>query len=161
MRRIELQTIGTVGKGITAKREKQEDDTEATIVHLKFSGLFVTREQIDALLGKDEGWSQRTLYDETGAPVLWCVLTPLRFECSVTGSLKPSADSDEGLRLIDATLTKIDVTLTNVGGYVAGQLSWKAAGDEVSDAEALLGQTVQANLAFYDAGQQDLFSEAA
>lgn len=53
---IILDTVLVLGKGLTIKREKGDDDNEVTRAHLKFTDLFLHREQVNALCGQRPGW---------------------------------------------------------------------------------------------------------
>lgn len=158
--RITITSVAKMGKGISAKREKQDDDTEATIAHLKFAGLFVTRDEIDVLCGQASGWCS-LFYDDNGAPVLRASLSLLKREYTVIGTVKGHADAQGSLAFVQATLSGMAVTFTNLGGELSGELTWEAGGDEISDAEALLGQLARVEWTVRDDEQGDLLKAAA
>lgn len=158
--RIEITSVATMGKGITAKREKQDDDTMATVAHLKFAQLFVTREQIDALCGQPDGWCG-AFYDDMGVPVGRMVLALPKFEATLIGTVRYAADAPMALTLADAQLHGIEIEFSNLGGLVRGEITWQAAGDELGDVEPLLGGMAQCVWTLTDGGQADLFREAA
>lgn len=157
--RLTITSIATMGKGISAKREKQDDDTQATIAHLKFAGLFVTREEIDALCGQPAGWCGR-FYDEGGAPVLRASLALLKRAYTVIGAIRHDAGGD-ALAFTEATVSGMAITFTNLGGELSGELTWQACGDEIADAEPLLGQLTRVEWTVRDNEQADLLRYAA
>ena len=159
--RISIDSIATIGKGLTVKREKGDNDTEIVNAHLRFSGLFVDREVIDELVGRSIGWAQACLFDDQGVPIAHMQIALPKLELSVTGTVRGSAAATEALKLMQAELTGVVISLTNLGGLVAGQLSWEAAGDEVSDAEPLLGQECAVKWTLTYGGQRDLLRAAA
>lgn len=159
--RLTITSVATVGKSLSAKREKQDDDTQATIAHLKFAGLFLLRDEIDALCGQAPGWCA-AFYDDNGAPVLRASLSLLKREYTVIGRLAHSADRTLGaLTFTDATLASMAVAFTELGGELSGELIWQAAGDEISDVEPLLGQLTRVEWTIRDEEQGDLLRNAA
>ncbi|MDP2322546.1 MAG: hypothetical protein Q8N51_00760 [Gammaproteobacteria bacterium] len=129
----------TAAKSWNMKREKGEDGAEVTYGHLRFSDLFITREQVNQLLGQEDGWARKALFDELGAPRgRWSIVCPT-LDLSVVGTVG-DGEKDDRLQLLQATLGSIEVTLTNQGAVIAGQLTWMVAGDEAADCEPLLGR---------------------
>lgn len=153
---LTIDTVADIGKGLSVKREKQEDNTERAIAHLKFTGLKLDRDQLDELVCRAIGWTTMCFYDELGAPFAHCVLAFPRLELEVTGVVKGPGHA--GLRLAQATLTSVEVALADKCVLVSGELAWEAAGDEVSDIEALLGQTCGIVWTIRDDQQQDLIT---
>lgn len=155
---INLQTAITVGKSLAIKREKGDDETEVICAHLKFTDLFLRREQVNALCGMRPGWAETAFFDELGAPFgLWSLVLR-RAEFAVTGSI--SGPDDHGLVFTEATIDGVEITLTSQGAVLAGQVSWLVAGDEAGDAEPLLGRICQAKLTLTDGGQMDMLRTA-
>lgn len=158
--RLTITSVATMGKSISAKRKKQDDDTQATIAHLKFAGLFLQREEIDALCCQPAGWC-RQFYDDQGAPVLRAVLSLPNREFTVIGRVKHQADAPASLAFTDATLAGMAIAFTDLGGELSGELTWRAAGDEISDAEPLLGQLTRVEWTVRDDEQGDLLRAVA
>jgi len=158
--KLKITSVATMGKGISAKREKQDDDTVATIAHLKFGKLFVTREEIDALCGQPEGWCA-AFYDDNGAPLVRASLVLLKREYTVIGAIKHAAGAGDSLAFTDATLAGMAIDFTQLGGELSGELTWQAAGDEIADAEPLLGDLARVEWTVRDADQGDLLKAVA
>lgn len=156
---LKLDTILDLGRSMSVKREKGDDDSEIVSATLKFTGLAIDRDSIDELMGSVSiGWSTDSLFDEQGAPI-----RPLTFsldgtELSVTGVIS-GANGQPRLSLIQANLSAVNITLANLGGSVAGTLSWKARGDEVEDIADMLGKTCKAVVTIQDGQQRDLLRE--
>lgn len=153
---LTIDTVADIGKGLSVKREKQKDNTERAIAHLKFTGLKLDRDQLDELVCRAIGWTTMCFYDELGAPFAHCVLAFPRLELEVSGVVKGPGRA--GLRLAQATLTSVEVALADKCVLVSGELVWEAAGDEVSDIEALLGQTCGTVWTIRDDRRQDLLA---
>lgn len=157
---IHLQTTCRVAKSFAVKREKQADDSEIVVAHLKISELLIDRDQIDELLRQPIGWSTRSLFDEFGAPLARLTLTlggspALSFTGSIDGGKK---SSDPKLRLNTASIDGVTLELTKLGALLAFQLSWTAAGDEVDDIADMLGLTCNVVAVIEDGGQKDLLA---
>lgn len=151
-----IETVATLAKSASIKREKDEKDVEKTFVHLKIAGLFVMREQVAEILNLDE-MIVSDLYDEQGAPVVpLIVANPLR-SFTATGVLRrgdgPSASI---LKVSNAEFEKLELILCAKGAYMSGSLSWEVAGDEASDLEPLLGRDCGAKLSLETDRQLDL-----
>lgn len=158
---IHLNTVATLGKTFSAKREEaSKDGPQEVVAHLKFSGLFVTRDIIAALCRQPADWPDQALYDELGAPRFKCSIALLDRKFSCTGTIR-GPDENQSLTLLQANLTGIEVTLTELGGQVAGALSWTAKGDEVEDVTELLGAVCKVEARLTDGEQQDLLKDAA
>lgn len=155
---MKISTVATIGKGLTVKRKKVEEG-EQVIAHLKFSDAVVSREEIDGIVGCHDNWARTCLFDELGAPVAAMNLELLRRDLTV--SLHLTGTGDEEMHVAGGTLTGIVLTLDKSGALLAGVLSWPVAGDEVSDAEPLLGQIVRAEFHLTDGQQGDLLRKAA
>lgn len=156
---MKLKTVLTSAKSWSMKREKTEEDGEVTYGHLRFSGLFITREQVDQLLGQEASWARTALFDALGAPRgFWSISCP-KLELSVVGTVG-DGEKDDRLQLLQATLNSIEVTLTQQGADVSGQLSWLVAGDEAADIEPLLGRVCGVNWDLNNI-QGDMLREAA
>lgn len=153
---LTIDTIADVAKGFALKREKQDDDTECAVAHLKFTGLRLDRDQLDELLGRAIGWTTASFYDELGAPFARCVLSFPKLEFEVTGTIR--GPQKPRLTLKQATLSGLDVALADKCVLVSGELAWEAAGDEVTDVETLLGQTCGVVWTIRDGGQQDMLA---
>lgn len=157
---MNLSTILAVGKGLAIKREKADDNTGQTFAHLKFTDLFVKREEVTELCRQRPGWCETSFFDELGAPLGAWSLTLHETQFTVTGSIAGPGGKDK-LKLTEATLEGIEVTFTKLGAVVSGQLVWKIAGDEASDAEPLLGRECLAVWVLEDGGQQDMLRDRA
>lgn len=151
---MKISSIATIGTGLTIKREKQADKSEKIIAHLKFTDLFVSREEMDSLCGQPDGWARGTFFDDLGAPVARLELSmPYR---EMTASVKLDDGKSSEMHMAGATLSGIALYLDKSGALLSGQLSWEVAGDEASDAEAMLGQDVRAEMHLTDGDQGDL-----
>lgn len=156
---MKLKTVLTVAKNWSMKREKGEDGSEATFGHMPFSDMFITREQVDQVLGQERGWSRTALFDELGAPRgFWSIASP-KLELSVVGTVG-DGEKDDRLQLLQATLDGIEVTLTEQGAVVSGRLSWLVAGDEAADIIPLQGRVCSVNWDLNNI-QGDMLREAA
>lgn len=156
---IEINSTAELGKALAVKREKQED-SEVVACHLKFSDLFVTREEIDELCQQPLGW-HAALYDDQGAPVARMVLGLPKGEWSVIGTLTQGEKRPGKLNLLEATLDGVSLELIPLGALLAGSLAWKARGDEVEDVTELLGKLVAVKWRVTDGGQDDLLASVA
>lgn len=162
---MQINSTLTVSKGLTVKREKdpENEGCEITRAHLKFSALFVDRDQVNALCRQRPGWAEVALFDELNAPLGLWTLTLHGREWTVTGPISGPGGAE--LRLANATLSGVELTLTSIGGntgaLLSGQLIWTIAGDEAGDAEPLLGRECGCNWVLEDGGQQDLLREEA
>lgn len=154
---LTIDTVLTVGKGLSVKSEKVED-VERAIARLKFTGLRLDRDQFDELIGRAIGWSTMSFYDELGAPFSRCVLSFPKLALEVTGVIRGVGRPQ--LKLAQATLGSIDASLADKAVLVSGELSWEAGGDEVSDVEQLLGKDCVAAWSIRDSGQGDLLAAA-
>jgi AMMECR1 domain-containing protein len=141
---MKIETILTVAKGFSLKREKTED-AELVYAHLKFGEMFLTREQIDTLLSQREGWARSSLFDPYGAPLMAMDIALPKLELCVVGTIG-DAEKEDRLRLLEATLGDVGLLLTTQGAALSGTLTWQVAGDEASDVEPLLGRICSANL---------------
>ena len=157
---MNLSTILAVGKGLAIKREKADDDSEQTFAHLKFTDLLVRREEVTDLCAQRAGWCETSFFDELGAPLGAWTLVLHKTNFTVTGYITGPGGKDK-LKLAEATLEGIEVTFTKLGAVVSGQLVWKIAGDEASDAEPLLGRECLAVWVLEDCGQQDMLRDRA
>lgn len=157
---IRIKSVLEVGKSLAIKLEKGEDSQEVHFAHLKFSALFVTREQIDALADQEEGWARGALFDELGGPVarLWISLHGTEFR--LTGKIGIPEDEDH-LKLIDATLSDLELYLMPNGAALSGHIRWKVAGDESADAEGMLGKTCSADWSLFPPVQADMLKADA
>lgn len=150
---INLQTVITVGKSLAIKREKGDDETEVICAHLKFTDLFLRREQVNALCGMRPGWAETAFFDELGAPFgLWSLSMPAA-EFTVAGTI--SGPDDNGLTFTEATIDGVEIAFTKLGAVMSGQIVWLIAGDEASDIEPLLGRICQAKLTLSNGWQMD------
>lgn len=154
---IELNTSGTLGKGFSAKREK-DDDHERVVCHLKFTDAFISREQIDEFCRQPLGWHQ-ALFDEGGAPVAKLELGLIARKWTVTGTVRGTGERPPTLNLLEATLTDATIFLTPLGGALNGSLSWTARGDEVDDLTGILGTITALEWRVNDGGQADLLQQ--
>jgi hypothetical protein len=155
---IALTTIITLGKSLAIKREKDED-VEITRAHLKFTDLFVSREQVNALCGMRASWCETSFFDELGAPFGGWSLALTGSEWTLAGAIEgPGEDS---LRLPDATLSGVELTFTKLGAVASGEIRWTVRGDEAGDAEGLLGRECRADWRLTDGGQRDMLRERA
>jgi hypothetical protein len=156
---LRIDSILTLAKGISAKREKQPDDTEKVIVHLKFHSLVIQRDVIDALLRQPDGWSAGTLFDDMGAPIAHMDIALPALELGISGTIAGAEKTGEHIMLgSTARLKSITLSLVKLGANLAGELTWEAAGDEVSDAEPLLGKLCAAHIVLIDGAQGDLLA---
>lgn len=156
--RIDLKSIATIGKSLTIKREKDSNDVEIVVAHLKFSGAFLQRDQIDELCQLERGWAQSCLFWEDGLPRGHMSIDLLKFSGSVTGSI---GDSKAKIMLANAELTDVSFTLTKLGASLDGHLAWPIAGDEASDVESLLGQECEIHWLIVGPEQSDWVTSLA
>lgn len=159
---IKLSATCDVAKSFAVKREKQADDTETVVAHLKISDVLVDRDQLDELCAQPIGWSQAALFDELGAPLLRATLELHRVEWRLSGAIRGGdTKASPWLTLKDADVTALTLGLTKHGALMACALSWQAAGDEVDDVADLLGKTCAIECVLTDGGQADLLAPRA
>lgn len=158
---VTLNTVGKLGKSLTIKREKQDDDTELVIANLKITNIIITREEMDELLRMPIGWSQQALYSEQGDPFINVSITAHKFEGTVTGKIKGPADTDEGIVLKQAEWNGATFDLRRNSALLSGEISWKVEGDEASEIEPLIGRDCLLAFLIQDAQQKDMFRAAA
>ena len=159
---IKLSATCDVAKSFAVKREKQADDTETVVAHLKISDVLVDRDQLDELCAQPIGWSQAALFDEYGAPLLHATLELHRVEWRLSGVIRGGdTKASPRLTLKDADVTALTLELTKHGALMACALSWQAAGDEVDDVADLLGKTCAIECVLTDGGQADLLAPRA
>lgn len=150
---IHISTTLTLGKSLAIRREKDGDD-EVTCAHLKFTDLFLSREQVNALCGQRPGWCETSFFDELGAPVGDWSLTLHKTAFVLAGAI--DEPGGEGIRFTEAAVDSLELTFTKLGAVARGQVVWKVAGDEAGDIETLLGQQCRADWHLTDGGQQDM-----
>jgi hypothetical protein len=155
---FKLDTILTLAKSMTTKAVKAEGGAEITTCEVKFSGMPIQREHVDPILGMPFGWAELALFDEQGAPLAHLSITSHRTQLRVTGTVS-GPKGDPTLKFMQASLSDQEVGLCNVGGIVAGKLTWNARGDEIEDIAELLGKLCRAELTVSDGEQDDLFAK--
>ena len=156
---IHLKSTCEVAKAFSVRREKQPDDAEIVVAHLKIADCQIDRDQLDELCGQPVGWSTGALYDELGAPLARVTLTLHRSDWTAAGVIRGGDKStDPRLTLKDAELSAVTLELAPLGALLACQLSWAAAGDEVDDIADMLGKLCGVDLVLTDGGQGDLLS---
>lgn len=153
---MKLQTILKIAKSLSVKREKT-DEGSWVIARLKFTDCFLTREQVDELMGQSAGWARKALYDELGAPIAALCIELLGREMSA--AVRISDDTSE-MHVTTGVLSDMSVELSPTGALLAGMLSWPVAGDEVSDVEPLLGKDARIDASLTDGWQGDLLKAA-
>lgn len=154
---IHLKSTCEVAKTFSVKREKQSDDAEIVVAHLKIADCLIDRDQLDELCGQPIGWSTGALYDDLGAPLARVTLTLHRSDWTAAGVIRGGDKStDPRLTLKDAELSAVTLELAPLGALLACQLSWAAAGDEVDDIADMLGKLCGVDLVLTDGGQGDL-----
>ena len=156
---IHLKSTCEVAKAFSVRREKQPDDAEIVVAHLKIAECMIDRDQLDELCGQPVGWSTGALYDELGAPLARVTLTLHRSDWTAAGVIRGGDKStDPRLTLKDAELSAVTLELAPLGALLACQLSWAAAGDEVDDIADMLGKIVTFDLVLSNGGQGDLLA---
>lgn len=158
-REAKIEATAEIGKSISVKVEKSDDD-EVTRCHLKIKDLLVNRETADLLIGWQPGRADLALYDETGEPRAYFGIALSR-EYEIGGSIAGNAETREKLVLSSAVLKGVQLDLCPLGAKLSGELVWGAAGDEVSDIEPLLGKLCVVRLVVRGQQQIDLFQGAA
>ena len=156
---IHLSTVCTIGKSLAIKREKGDDESEVTRAHLKFTDLFVTREQVDAVCGQRPGWCETSFFDELGAPIGDWSLTLHQTAFVLAGAI--DEPGGEGVRFTEAAVDSLELTFTKLGAVARGHIVWTVAGDEAGDIEPLLGRECKAEWHLTDGGQQDMLRDRA
>lgn len=160
---MNITTVATLSKSLSVKREKCDDDGERVIGHMKIAYAVISREEIDGILGiriqPGVPWARNCLFDELGAPLARLELSAPRRE--LTASVRFRGTGQEEMHIAGGTLKAISLTLDQSGALLSGELTWEVAGDEISDAEPLLGQIVAAEMSLTDGEQGDLLRAAA
>lgn len=160
-RDVRIEATAGIGKTFSAKAEKVGDDL-VTVAHLKLSEILVPREAVDLLIGWPEGMAGQRLYSELGEPLAYFTLALEGQDYTVGGSISGNADTGEKLVIPPAaTLSGVKLVPVPMGALLTGELSWKAAGDEVADAEPLLGKLCMARLTIFGPVQVDWVKDAA
>lgn len=153
---INIDSVAQLARGLSAKKEKQDGKGEVVVCTIKLVDAFITREQLDAFCEQPLGWHQ-FLFDDQGAPRLRLGLQLIGADWSVTGTIKGNADvTPPTLNLLQAKLSGVVITLTQLGAVLAGDLSWTARGDEVEDLTDLLGALVKITWRVTNGEQGDL-----
>lgn len=161
---IQINSIAELGRSLSVKREKGEDDVEVVTAKVQLTGLYIDRYVMDEILGKPVGWSTMHLYDDLGAPTVAVALDLLRAEWTVTGGITGASAVNGAetkaarLSVSQGTLHGVALTLDALGAKLSGSLSWKARGDEVEDLSDLLGRTVRVDVGLDNGGQRDMFA---
>jgi hypothetical protein len=153
---IRIDSICTVGKSLSAKLVKA-DDQEAVTCRMKFESLEIDRDTLDELLGMPVGWCTRSLYDAQGAPIRRFGITVNGRDLRLSGTLSGPREGEK-LTLLQAQIEKLKATLTALGAQVEGVLMWPAKGDEVEDIEKLFGKVVKFVAEVTDGEQDDMFN---
>lgn len=158
---LKISTLVDVGKKMTTTRQK---DAELVTCQISVKGMRVSREQMEMLAGLPAD-AASGLFDDLGAPYQrMSFLFPKR-ELAAAGTLQMKRDSGAVASELSLSLAACadlrfnldhpdDKGPTSVSSFT---LMWKAAGDEVSDIEPLLGQKVFLELKFRDSAQAQLF----
>lgn len=159
---IHLQTVATIGKTFSVKRETDDDDADIVIARLKLTEVFVDRDAIDEILAQPIGWSSTALFHDQGEPRAKMTLTVHRMEWQATGTIAGgmATMSDPRLKIKDADVEALTLELTKLGAVMSCTLSWTAAGDEVDDIGDMLGKVCTFDAVLTDSGQSDLFVKA-
>ncbi len=158
--RVEINTIGQVGKSLTVKRTKVDDD-EVVVATLKFEDAVVDRETIDELCYQPIGWAQGAFFDENGAPRIRLNLGLWKkLDLTATGAIK-GVKAGQAIKLKQAELRDVELSLHDKGALMSGSLTWEVAGDEVEDLEPLLGRLCTMVFTVVDGGQQPIWGAAA
>jgi hypothetical protein len=154
--RVEVNTIGQVGKSLTVKRTKI-DDAEVVVATLKFEDAVVDRETIDELCYQPIGWAAGAFFNDLGAPRIRLNLGLWKkLDLTVTGAIK-GVKASEAIKLKQAELRDVELSLHEMGALMSGTLSWEVAGDEVEDLEPLLGRQCSMVFTIIDDGQKQIF----
>jgi len=157
---IVIESVAFIGKGFTQKREKKPDDTEAVFGHLKFNDCVVTREIIDEIFMLPIGWTQASLYDDHGLPLVRMDLSLPIFECMLTGVIG-GINPEDTLKIANAKLTGVGLILGKMGAKLSGEIIWEIAGDESADLIPLQGNECRVNWVLQHQEQPDMFKTAA
>jgi hypothetical protein len=153
-----IDSVAIVGKSITVKVEKDEKKDEHRICHLKVERIQIDRATIDAILGRVEGWASRCLFDEAGSPVAWLTLSLDGAAFDFTGSISGNENTGERLSLgANCRISNVTLELRSFGALLSGELSWPAAGDELSDVDPLLGKVCAVRASIIKPDSLDLF----
>jgi len=156
---IDIDSVAKIAKGFTQKIEKQDDDIELVIGHLKFADCIVSREAIDEFCGQAIGWSESCLYDEFGYPRFRGIIELPFLVAEFTGVVRGVAELDR-IELVNAELSSITLTLGKMGATLSGEITWQVAGDESSGLEPLLGKLCAVRFVLSKPEQQDLVTQA-
>lgn len=160
-RDVHIETTAEIGKTFSAKAEKIGDDL-VTVAHLKLAEFSIPREAVDLLIGWPEGMASERLYSDLGEPLAYFGIDLSAADFTVGGSIRGNADTGEKLAIpAAATLSGVKLALVPLGAMLSGELSWKAAGDEVADAEPLLGKLCMVSLTIFGPVQVDWVKDAA
>lgn len=160
-RDVFVESAAEVGKTFSVKAEKDGDDL-VTVAHLKIADLMVPREALDLLIGWPEGMAASRFYSELGEPLAYFTIALEGQDYTVGGSIRGSVKTGEHLVIpAAATLSGVKLTLVPLGALLTGTLSWKAAGDEVADAEPLLGKLCMVALRIFGPVKVDWVKGAA
>lgn len=156
---INIHSTCLVAKSFSVKREKQSDESEKIVAHLKIADALIDRDQLDELCQQPIGWSTAALFDDMGAPRAPLTLALHRDDLTLSGVIKGGDNTDSPrLKLKDAEVGGLTLELTKFGALLGGTLSWIAAGDEVDDIADMLGCECSLVVVIQDGGQKDIFA---
>lgn len=156
---VDIQSVATISANASIKRRKVKD-VEVVNAKIKFKDALVSRETIDAFLGRPIGWTTSALFDDMGRPLLLCEWSLPVFTAAVSGTIQGTKEADV-IKLLEADLSHVSFILVDNGAKVDGEIEWTVAGDEASDLEPLLGRLCGIHWVVQKPEQEDFLKEAA
>lgn len=152
--RLELQTTADLANSATLKNAK-DGDAELSTAQVRFKNAKLTCVQFDDLCKRAPGWSAASLFTPDELPCMPMVIHFPKMQLEASGRIHGHREGDS-IALIGATLQDMRATLVKSGVALSGELVWKAAGDEATDLEPLLGHLCGMHLSIVDSQQQEL-----
>lgn len=155
---MKIETVCTLAKGVSAKREKREDKvsgekTEPVVCHLKFNEAMVSRDVVDFVCGAPVSLA---LWNGEGMAIAPLCLRWEGRNWFVSGAI--TGAGDQRIKFKDATLKNIELGLGQMCAELTAEIVWDSAGDELEDLAPLLGQTCRMAIVLHDGPQRDLFA---
>jgi len=156
---MRIETVCTLAKGVSAKREKREDKvsgekTEPVVCHLKFNEAMVAREVVEYIVNAPVA---TVLWNHEGMAIAPLALRWEGRHWFVSGAI--TGAGDQRIKFKDATLKNIELGLGTMCAELSAEIVWDSAGDELEDLAPLLGQTCRMAIVLHGGPQRDMFAD--
>lgn len=160
---VNLETSCTVSKKMSTARKTGSGDDDVVICSISVKGIGVSREHMETFCGQPLG-AMANLYNQHGVPNKPISFLLPKDVLLCTGTIEHRRESGASvakLSLIRAGVSSQRFNLdtpddSGARSKYSFTLTWKAAGDEVDDVRALLGNTCALTLKFIDDSMQQV-----